>query len=333
METAPGAPGAALVGVDLGGTKIAAALVAPDGALLGPVADRPTPAHDGPEAMLDAIAGLVLAVLAAGTHERPGESVAPIAVGIGSAGVIDPASGTVVSATDAITGWPGTHVADGVAARLAKAPGLVGRAVPVHVDNDVNAYASGEAWLGAGRGAETVLVVAAGTGIGAALVIDGRVRSGAHCVAGEIGHMPAVGAEGEPCTCGRPGHLEAVAAGPQIHRRYLAAGGDPAVRTALEVERRADAGDAVAAAVYRDSAMALARSIAGIVTVLDPERVIVSGGLARAGELWWGPLRATLAAELIDALGDVEIRPAELGTTAPIIGAAHEAWLSLPDQG
>lgn len=311
-----------VVGLDLGGTKMAAALVDVNGALQGPVSSCPTPAHDGPDAMLNAISALVQEVATTGTHQDPGRAVPIIAVGVGTAGVVDVESGTILSATDAITGWAGTQVAAGVRERLAAA-GL--GVLPVHVENDVDAYASGEAWLGAGAGAEVVLMVAVGTGVGGALVIEGRTRRGAHHVAGEIAHVPVPGAQGEPCTCGRQGHLEAIAAGPQIHRRYLAKGGDPEVPDARELERRADAGDGIAQEVYRDSAVCLARALAGLVTVIDPDVVVVSGGLARAGDLWWEPLRRTFAAEIIDPLAPIKIIPATLGTTAPIIGAARGA--------
>lgn len=322
MATAP------IVGVDLGGTKIAAALVDPDGTLLGEVSQVPTPAHDGPEAMLDAIVSLITTVVDAGTSAAPGVRVAPEAVGIGSAGVIDSERGVVVSATDAITDWPGTDIAGGVARRLVDA-GTTPRDVLVHVDNDVNAYAAGEAWLGAGKGADSALVVAVGTGVGGAVVLNGRVHHGAHFLAGEMGHMPS-GVPDERCTCGRPGHLEAVAAGPQIARRYREATGATDVRGAYQVEKLADAGDPVARRVYDEAAVVLGRAIAAVVTVLDPDRVIVSGGLARSGELWWGPLRETVRSEVVSLIAeDLELVPAVLGTTAPIVGASHEAWLRL----
>ena len=324
-----GAPGA-LVGVDLGGTKIAAALVGPDGALRSATLRVPTPARHGPGAVLDAVADLVERVVAGAA--APGRPGAVAAVGIGSAGVIDAERGVVLSATDAIVGWTGTDVAGGVSERLAaagvRAPD--GAAPLVHVDNDVNAHAAGEARFGAGRGRSSALVVAVGTGVGAALVLDGRIHHGAHFLAGEMGHMPCGQAQGETCTCGRPGHLEAVAAGPQIARRYRRATGDETVTGAVQVERLAEAGDAVARRVYRQAALALGRALAGAVTVLDPEAVIVSGGLARSGGLWWGPLRRTLRGELVDLVAErIEILPAALGGAAPIIGAAHEARLRL----
>lgn len=326
-----------LVGVDLGGTKIAASVVTPDGELVGQVHQVPTPAHAGPEAMLDAIASLVVRTVQAcpGAGGGPAalHALPPLAaVGIGSAGVIDADTGIVLSSTDAITDWPGTPIAAGVAHRLVAAglcgpAGADGPAPVVHVDNDVNAYAAGETWLGAGRGASSALVAAVGTGVGGGVVLDGRVHHGRHFLAGEMGHMPAALAQGETCTCGRPGHLEAVAAGPQIARRYRQASGDMSVTTAVEVERRACQGDADALRIYTEAAVALGTALAQLITVLDPEVVIVSGGLARSGEVWWDPLRATVRAELIDLVADTAVVPAVLGTTAPIVGAAHEAWL------
>ncbi|MDO4899062.1 ROK family protein [Actinomyces sp.] len=340
MTTAPrnaGSPHTAtqLVGVDVGGTKIAAAPVAADGRLLGPVRQMPTPAHCGPDVMLDAIAELIGGVVGAG-GDCPAASArdGALVVGIGSAGVIDSQRGTVLSATDAISAWSGTDIAKGVARRLEAAGlhGPDGGTPPVYVDNDVNAYAAGEAWIGAGAGASGALVVAVGTGVGGAVILDGRVHHGAHFLAGEMGHMPAALAAGERCTCGRPGHLEAVAAGPQIARRYREATGAQDVTDALTVEHLAVAGDPAARRLYREAAIALGQAIAGVVTVLDPERVIISGGLSRAGRLWWEPLRETVRQELVAPVADaLELRPAVLGTTAPIVGAAHEAALRHAD--
>lgn len=307
-----------VVGLDLGGTKMAASLVSAAGEPVGRTRTRPTPAHEGPRAMLEAIASLVRDT-ARGALSSPGAVVA--GVGIGTAGVVDVEAGRIVSSTDAITDWAGTEVAAGVAALVEPELG----ALPIHVENDVDAYAAGEAWLGAGQGLPCVLVAAVGTGVGGALVLNGGARRGAHHVAGEIGHIPVAEAAGERCTCGRPGHLEAVAAGPQIHRRYLALGGDRQARDAREVEERAGAGAALARRVYRDSATALGRALAGAATLMDPDLIIISGGLARSGELWWGPLRQAFAGEIIDPLADLRIVPAVLGTSAPIIGAARGA--------
>jgi glucokinase len=306
-------PGRVVVGVDLGGTKIAAATVSADGGC-GTVRTVPTPASAGPDAVLDAVAGLVRTVTAdAGLG----------AVGIGTAGVVDVAGGTIVSATDTFPGWPGTSVAGGVRDRLT---GRGAAPVPVFVENDVDAHAAGESWRGAAAGARSVLLVAVGTGVGGAVVLDGRPLRGAHHLAGELGHVPVPGAEGLLCTCGRPGHLEAIAAGPAIHRRYLALGGDPGARDTRDVVARGQRGDRLADRVVRESAIALGRAIAGVVTVLDPEVVVVGGGVAGSGDPWWSALDRSLRAEVVDVLAGLPLRRAALGEAAAIIGAARGAW-------
>lgn len=156
-------------------------------------------------------------------------------------------------------------------------------------------------------------------------MLDGRPLRGAHHLAGELGHAPVPGAEGLPCTCGRPGHLEAVAAGPAIHRRYLALGGDPGCQDARGVVARAGLGDGLASRVVQESATALGRAIAGVVTVLDPEVVVVGGGVAGSGDLWWSALERSVRAEVVDVLANLPLRRAALGGAAAIVGAARGA--------
>lgn len=296
--------GDTVVGVDLGGTKTVAARVHADGAA-GPLATSPTPAGEGPDAVLDAVAATVL---------QASQGRTPTAVGIGSAGAINE-HGVVVSSTDTFKGWVGTDIASELRARLGD--------LPVTVINDVDAHALGEAWQGAAAGARSVLLVAVGTGVGGALLLDGRLQTGAHHLAGEIGHIPTVGAEGLPCPCGRLGHLEALAAGPAIHRRYRALGGSPAIPNAVELFKAASEDDAIALRVIRAAATGLGRALAGLITCLDPEVVVISGGLANAGPLWWEPLEATVRSELVEALANTPIRPAQLGPSAAILGAAR----------
>ncbi|PFG38621.1 glucokinase [Georgenia soli] len=304
---------ALVVGVDLGGTKTAAATVSRDG-LPGPLRTVPTPAQDGPSAILDAVADLVRDVAA----DAPGPV---LGVGVGTAGVVDVTTGTIVSATDAIPGWTGTDVAGGLRARLADL--AVGE---VHVENDVDAHAAGEAWRGAGAGLASLFMVAVGTGVGGAVVLDGRPLRGAHHVAGEMGHLPTPGAEGMRCTCGRPGHLEALGAGPALHRRYLALGGDPASPDTRDVVARAGAGETTAVRAVRDSAAAVGRATAAVVTVLDPAAVVVGGGMAGAGPLWWEAMESALRSELIEPLAGLPVIPAALGASAAVVGAARGAW-------
>ena len=299
---------AVVVAVDVGGTKIAAAAVDHEGRC-GLVSTRPTPSTQGPAAVLGAITDAVREV-----SENHAEVAA---VAIGTAGVIDEATGTVLSASDTIIDWAGTRIAEELSATLC---------LPVVVDNDARAHAVGEVWLGAGRGAGSVLMLAIGTGIGGAAVLDGRPLRGAHHVAGEVGHIPARGAEHLICTCGRRGHLEAMSSGPGLLRHYLSLGGDaemPDTRHLLDLAR---AGDALALRAVRESAAVLGAALAGLAMLIDPDVVVLGGGLVDAGDLWWEPMEAALRAELIEGVADVPVRPAELGGSAALVGRRPMAW-------
>ncbi|MDP9861534.1 MULTISPECIES: ROK family protein [Streptosporangium] len=295
-----------VVGVDIGGTKTAAGLVDRSGALLA-VRTLPTPAARGPAAVVDTAVDLVRE-LAAGAGDVA-------AVGIGSAGVVDPRRGVIVSATDAITGWAGTDLRGEVSRRLG---------LPVAVDNDVHAHALGEQWRGAAAGHADVLLVAAGTGIGASVVIGGRVLRGAHSVAGHAGHVPAAAAAGLPCPCGGRGHVEAVASGPALLADYRGRAGAGAAHLA-DVARLAADGDRVAAAVLTRGAAALGSTIGGLMNVIDPEIVVVGGGVAACGALWWRALREGIRAEALPSLREVPVVPAALGGDAALLGAARMA--------
>lgn len=305
-----------VVGVDVGGTKVAAATVGVDGTC-GPRVERPTGASRGAAAVLDTVAEAVRAVVAA-----DGRALA--AVGVGTAGVVDVGAGYIVSATSTFAGWAGTPVRDELARRLA--PLGEGVTPVVHVENDVDAHAAGEAWLGAARGAGSVLLVAVGTGVGGAVVLDGRAWRGAHHLAGEIGHLPVPGAQDLRCTCGRLGHLEAIGAGPAMHRRYLALGGSARCVDTRALVARAEGGEELAARVVQDAATAVGRAVAGVASVLDPEVVVIGGGVAEAGGMWWTALEQAARADVVDALADLPIRPAALGGGAPVVGAARGAW-------
>lgn len=295
------------IGVDLGGTKIAVGLVGAGGVVLDR-ASAPTPAEHGPDAVLDTVVALVRSLL-----PRAGSEVVVSGCGVGSAGVIDAASGVVASATDSLPRWTGTPVRDVLTAALG---------MPVAVVNDVHAHALGEALHGAGAGASTVLMIAAGTGVGGALVIDGRVHSGRRGVSGHFGHVPSIEAAGRPCTCGGSGHLEAIASGPAMCAVYRERSGDDGVTDGREVVRRGASGDEHAAASVALAGRALGRTIGGLVNALDPDLVIVGGGLASAGESWWTALREAADGERLPLLADTPIVGAALGADAAIVGAA-----------
>ncbi|MFI1093256.1 ROK family protein [Streptomyces sp. NPDC020917] len=301
----------AVAGVDIGGTKISAGLVARDGTL-GRTVTVPTPGADGPGAVLAAAAGAV---------RRLGEPVA--AVGVGSAGVVDPVAGVIVSATDALPGWAGTDLRGGLRALLG---------VPVAVENDVHAHALGEAWTGAAVGGRTVLLVAVGTGIGGSLLAGGAVHHGARNVAGHVGHLAAPAAAGRPCTCGGAGHVEAVASGPALLAAYRRHGGDPAAAGLHTVAELARQGDALAAGTLAEGAAALGEVLGGLANVLDPDAVLIGGGVSACGDVWWRPLRAAFAAALLPPLRPLRLTPARLGPSAAVIGAARLGWAELGER-
>lgn len=306
-----------VLAVDIGGTKTAVALVDAAGELLERAA-APTPSAEGPEAVVAGVAALAAAVAARA-------EVRVRAVGVGTAGVVDVDRGTIVSATDTFARWAGTPLADELGAALAPLVGVV----PIVVRNDVDAHALGELRAGAAVGASSALLVAVGTGIGAAVIVDGRVLRGARHVAGELAHMPVAGADHLRCPCGRPGHLEAIGSGLGIVRQHVALGGDPSLGAA-EIVALAASGEGSDAARARRaldaSAAAVGRAIAGAVTLLDPERVVLTGGVLAAGEAWWTPMEEALRAELVDVLQDVPVVRGELGDAAPLAGAAWAAW-------
>lgn len=289
------------LGLDIGGTTTLAVLVSADGRVLQRARAR-TPAEAGAEKVLDTAADLVRRI-----GDRPTGSL-----GVGSAGVIEPGSGRVVSATAGISGWAGTDIPTGLRRRLG--------ALDVYVVNDVHAFAWGELKLGAGRGTSSLLAVTVGTGIGGAVVVEQRIVQGAHYAAGHLGHMPVADARGYRCPCGGAGHVEAVASGPAMLAAYRHLGGSADDLTGVALS--AEAGDATAKAVLAAGGTALGRTLAGLVSALDPEVVVVGGGVVGAGEPYLEPLRRALAAETLPALAEVPVRTAALGTDAVAIGAA-----------
>ncbi|WP_285242701.1 ROK family protein [Pseudarthrobacter sp. fls2-241-R2A-127] len=306
------------VGVDLGGTKTAAGIVSSAGEVLFPET-IPTLNRDGGPVILDATAGLVRRLI--GRAAAAGIAVGH--VGIGSAGVIDAARGVVVAATDAIRGWAGTELTAGLAARL-DLPASSIRAV-----NDVHAHALGEAWTGAAAGTTSSLLVAFGTGVGGSFVVDGRPVLGHRHAGGHVGHFASPhayhGGAALACVCGGAGHVEAIASGPALLEAYLRLGGTAPASDARAVFALAAAGDAAAAKAILAAATAAGQAVGGLANILDPEIVVVSGGLSDAGPSWWEPMRVALEAELLPALAGLPVVPAALGNAAAMVGAARLA--------
>ncbi|WP_189937224.1 ROK family protein [Streptomyces sulfonofaciens] len=304
--------------LDIGGTKIAGALVADDGRILRRTR-RPTPAAEG-EAVL-------LAALAEVLDELRTASLWPEvrAVGIGSTGPLDARAGTVSPVN--IPGWRSFPLTEEV--------GRLTGGLPVCLVGDAVAVALGERWRGAARQARNALCMVVSTGVGGGLIIDGRVHRGPTGNAGHIGHI-SVGAGDGLCVCGAPGCVEQAACGPAITRTALALGWRPPrgeEATARAVGASAGRGDEAAVAAFDRAARALAAGVAATAHLLEIELAVVGGGVADAGHVLFTPLRAHLRryAILPFATG-LRVTPAVLGVDAGLVGAAAAA-LAGPEAG
>ena len=308
----PAASGVA-VGLDIGGTKIAAMRVTAEGAILERAVAK-TPATDQRE---------FLATVTGQARDLVDGQVG--AIGVGITGLIDHATGVVRYGPN--LPYRDLPLRD----HLQQATGL-----PCVVDNDATVAAWGEFRVGAGRGTTDMLMVTVGTGIGGGIVAGGRLFRGAHGFGAEIGHV-VVDPDGPLCGCGNRGCWEQVAAGRAIDRvgreaaradpgSLLArlAGGDPAAVTGLMVVQAAQQGDAVSIAVLSEVGRRLGQGIAGIVNVLDPQIVVVGGGAISAGDLLLGPVREVVRTAILAPKfrPEVPVVAAQMGNAAGGIGAA-----------
>lgn len=310
------------IGVDVGGTKIAAGLVDGDGRVLRrSQVSTPTGSVD---ALLEAIVALA-AGLSAGASTR--------AVGVGAAAYVDRTRSRVLFAPN--LPWRDLALREELERRLR---------LPVVIENDGNAAAWAEYRFGAGRGVEDQLMVAVGTGVGGGLVLDGAIYRGGHGVAAEIGHLGFV-PDGLPCPCGRRGCLEQYTSGTALERRareaaaageapsvLARAGGDAVAVDGQMVTAAAQDGAADAIALFDAVGRDLGAGIASLVAVLDPSLVVLGGGVSEAGELLRAPVERGLAEQITGG----SRRPwprvvvAGLGNGAALVGAADLARSGRP---
>ncbi|MBN9605667.1 MAG: ROK family protein [Actinomycetales bacterium] len=286
-----------VVGVDIGGTKIAAAVLDADPAR---VARVPTPGS--PAAIVAAVASVI--------HDVAEEAEIG-AVGVGSAGAFDP-QGRVASATDLLPGWSGTPLATLLAETVD---------APVVAVNDVHAAAVAEARRGAAVGVSSAIVVAIGTGIGGAVVLDGRVLTGVRGLAGSIGHLTVPGS-GRRCSCGAVGHVEAIASGPAMESEYLRRVGGELPLRFEEIARLAETGDAEAADVIQESAAMLGTALASAAALVDPEMIVVGGGVSAVGSRLLDPLIGGFRSAALPEQRAVRVVGAAFGASATTVGAA-----------
>jgi fructokinase len=267
---APAAPGPIRIGVDLGGTKVEA--VALDAAGRSLARRRvPTPRHDY-AGTLDAVVALV--------RDLETEVGREGTVGVGIPGAVSPATGLVKNANS--TWLIGRPLERDLAGRLGR---------PVRLANDANCFALSEATDGAAAGAEVVFGVILGTGCGGGVAVGGRLLTGPNAIAGEWGHNPLPWAEegerpGPPCWCGKRGCVETFVSGTGLARDFReAAGGELG---AQEIVARAQAGDAAAEAALTRYESRLARALAALVNVLDPDVIVLGGGMSNVGRIYPG---------------------------------------------
>ncbi len=297
--------------IDIGGTKIAAALINRQSGIVHRNRHATHPELGAP--------GILHTVIDAGrqlldTAARYGLAVS--AIGIGTAGQVNVNLGQISYASDNLPGWSGLPLAQQVEDALG---------LPVYVDNDVNAMALGEQHAGAGRGYDEALYVAIGTGVGGAVVRDGKIWHGSTWSAGEICHL-VVDIHGKRrCSCGAMGHLEAYTCGPAMALRYKELSGVPAVPDLKRVAALARTGDGHALRAIAEGAQILGVSLAGVLNVIDPALLVIGGGVPEIGPLWWDHFESALRANPMPGPARVALRRAELGTDAVVVGAA---WLA-----
>ena len=308
------------IGVDIGGSKIAAGHVDRSG-LIGDTRVVATEATGGASAVL----GRAIE-LARSLPQPSGDG--PSAVGIATGGWVEADTGRVVGATGLLPGWAGIALSDTFERELR---------LPAVVLNDGHAMGIAEARLGAGRAVSICLCVAVGTGIGGAVTIDGRLFAGGHGFAGSIGHVPSR-TGGPVCSCGRRGCIEAESSGPAIARAFAArlrrrpgsgavgAGRGVALPDVVDALLSPDEDRrACARTVTATAGMRLGRVLGGLANTLDPDLIIIGGGAAAAlGELFLAAVRSAVAETVLAPIA-VEVVPSGLGPAASVIGAGLHA--------
>ena len=298
-----------VIGIDLGATKIELGLVSPDNRI---VARRriPTQADDGPAAVVERIARQVDVL----REELPADS-AIAALGICSPGPLDHETGVLMDPPNI----PGLHHAplrQMLSDRLS---------MPVVLEHDAKAAALGEFSFGAGQDASSMVYVVVGTGVGAAIILDGEVIRGEHNFAGEVGHI-TIDRHGERCHCGSIGCAELFMSGPSLARRYQLAHPEADSITGEMVSQMAAEGDESAAQVMQDAGEALGVVVATLAMTLNIDLYVIGGSVAKSGDLLLAPARRTVPNYSFASVGEtVRIVAAALDTDGPILGCA---WLA-----
>jgi glucokinase len=311
------------VGIDLGGTFIKSGVL-DENRRPGRTLQFPTPLKEGRDAVVAAVIRAARAAI-----EASGAPARAVGVGIGSPGPISISRGLIITLPN-IPGMANVPLRDLVSAAIG---------LPAVLENDANAAALGEFLCGAGGGTGDLVLLTLGTGVGSGIIVDGKVLHGWHEIGGELGHV-IVKPDGEPCNCGQKGCLERYSSATYLAeyavrllkesprasslRQVLAGGGAVDSKAVLEA---AEAGDSLAGEVWDRAAYYLAVGCVNVCRIFDPDRILLGGGMAKAGEAILRPVREHFR-RMHWTLTDVktEIQLASLGPDAGVIGAAGAAW-------
>lgn len=309
-----------LIGVDIGGTNIKLALMDKKASLRGKHVFSTT-SFKGKDALIDGIVGEINLLLS--KYDVKKKDV--IGIGIGAPGIVDIRTGTVHSLTN-IPDWQEVPLGNILKKRLK---------LPVYVDNDVNVMALGELFFGAGKGAVNMLCITIGTGVGGGLILGGRLYRGSSYAAGEFGHVP-VNIDGPGCNCGGRACVEAYAGNSYIVRDVIKkiengartsipeiVKSDLSKITPEVISRAADSGDEFAKNIWIDVGAKVGVGLAGVVNLLNLEKIVIGGGIAQAGNVLFDSIRKTIDERAMKlSARTVKVVKAKLGYDAGLIGAA-----------
>lgn len=309
------------IGIDVGGTNVKIALVDENGKIIYSNS-VPTYAKMGYEYTVNNIKQAIKDLMKE-TETQPKDIQG---IGFDFPGQVDYKTGVVKLAPN-IPGWVNVPIAQMIEEEFH---------IPTKIDNDVRCAALGEMLFGAGRGCENFICITVGTGIGSGLVVNGQIVRGASNAAGELGHIKLQMKDGPICGCGDTGCLEAFASGPSIvamAQDYIKGGKSTKFRemaaaeggeiTPYMVAKAAEAGDPVAKRIFEIVGEYIGIGLTSVINLLNPEKVIIGGGVAEAGDLLLNPIRKTIKERAMVVAGEaVEIVPAQLGNSAGVIGAS-----------
>ncbi len=302
------------IGIDMGGTNMRLALVSEDGAVINSVRHK-TSAQEGKDAIISRLSSATLDMIAEGRRDGT-----VVGIGIGAPGLIE---NGVVRCSPNLPGWKEVPLQKLLEEALA---------LPVSLENDANAVAYGEKSSGAGKGFNSLVCITLGTGVGGGLILNGKIWRGAFGMAGEVGHM-VVEPEGLQCSCGNRGCLETYASATGLVRaaREAINKGDAVWDidnlTTEMLDAAARGGDRAAASLFASAGRYLGIGIASLLHILNPEAVILGGGVSKGWDLFYPSMNEEIGKRCFSEIVDrTKILPASLGDSAGMLGAARLAF-------